>query len=95
MSPLKVKPNQRPFMMVYDADEEELKEKKYRSHSSLVTGMGCYHIRRWKEGIEHLRKTLSIYPEDVVAQQFLQMCETYLADPPEEDWSSTLVLTQK
>ena len=58
-------------------------------------GMSCYRERRWREAIAVFQETGRRNPADRTSLILLKRCQDYAANPPAEDWSGVIELTEK
>jgi adenylate cyclase len=65
-------------------------------------GIDCYYNREWKKALEHFAKAADLEPNKLFAPEkptpsarFVKMCETYIDNPPNEDWDGVNRLTSK
>jgi adenylate cyclase len=54
-----------------------------------------YHARAWQKGIECFKKALDLTPTDEVAKLYLERCQDFLAEPPEDSWDGVYVMKTK
>jgi len=56
----------------------------------------CYERRNWKEAMEAFRESLSIEGEGGNASEvYLKRCQSFLTNPPAENWDGVYNLTEK
>ncbi len=58
---------------VYDCDEEEIKELKYKSQSYIERAVQAVFISEREKAKEYFNKALEIYPEDSVANYYIRL----------------------
>lgn len=58
-------------------------------------GYEFYHSKSWQKGLECFSKALDLNPTDEVSKLYIQRCQDYLAEPPEEGWDGVFVMKTK
>jgi len=58
-------------------------------------GYQYYHEKNWQPGLEAFTKALAITPDDEVSKLYLQRCQDYLLEPPEDGWDGVFVMKTK
>lgn len=54
-----------------------------------------YHARAWQKGIDCFSKALDLTPTDAVAKLYLERCQDYLTEPPEDSWDGVFIMKTK
>jgi len=80
---------------VFDGDEVEIRKKKEEQLSIFMEGVDLYRDQQWDEAVRQMAKSLSIVPEDKVAQIYLECCWKFKKNPPAEDWDGSITLYEK
>ncbi len=75
---------------VYNLDEGDLIEKKKNSYPELMSGMSYYKAREWDQAISSFTKSLEIFPNDNVAQNYIKRCFYFKSNPPDESWDGSM-----
>jgi hypothetical protein len=57
--------------------------------------LSLYKQRRWKDALAAFQKGLDIVPEDGPSKLYIQRCEAYIENPPEDDWDGVFVMKTK
>ena len=74
------------------ADADERKRKLVTVfHNALEN----FEERKWTQAAEGFRESLSIFPDDIPAQMYLERCNQFAAKPPEDKWDGVYNLTAK
>jgi len=58
-------------------------------------GYSFYHEKNWQESLNCFRKALELQPDDEVSKLYVERCEDYIANPPEENWDGVFVMKTK
>ncbi len=58
-------------------------------------GLEHYKNLQWDEAIEQFKKCLEIVPDDGPAVTYIERCEAYKENPPDDDWDGVYTLTSK
>src|SRR5690606_627753 len=58
---------------------------------SFRTGYVLYMKSRFHEARQSFQKALDILPSDPVSQLYIDRCDSFIADPPPEDWDGVYV----
>lgn len=58
-------------------------------------GFELYHQKMWTEAIEQFNLSLNYIPEDVPSKLYISRCESFIKQPPPEDWDGVYVMTTK
>lgn len=59
------------------------------------TGYDHYHAQAWQAGLDAFAKALDLNPKDEVAKLYIERCQEYLVEPPEEGWDGVFVMKTK
>lgn len=92
---LRGKDNPIKIYEVFDGDEEETRKKKEEQLPIFREGVDLYRDQQWDEAVRQMAKSLSIVPEDKVAQIYLERCWKFKKNPPAEDWDGSITLHKK
>ncbi|MBN2509995.1 MAG: adenylate/guanylate cyclase domain-containing protein [Spirochaetales bacterium] len=57
--------------------------------------MNCFYERDFKKARQYFQAVLKLLPDDFLAAEFIQRCDTYIATPPPSDWNGTEVMKTK
>lgn len=79
---------------VYTA-KARLTETEKRAWACHHSGIEAYYQRRFSQAQAYFRQTLELLPGDWLAQEFVERCGRYAANPPPADWSGVEVLHEK
>ncbi len=58
-------------------------------------GLAFYKQRKWNDSIECFKNALQIDSNDGPSQLYLERANTFLKNPPGEDWDGVFVMTTK
>ncbi len=58
-------------------------------------GYEHYHAKNWQDGLEAFSKALDLTPSDEVAKLYIQRCQDYLTEAPEDGWDGVYVMKTK
>jgi adenylate cyclase len=61
----------------------------------FTLGFQLYHERKFQGAIAAFNETLKINPDDAVSQLYVERCEDYLKEPPDENWDGVCTMTHK
>ncbi|MBF0276340.1 MAG: response regulator [SAR324 cluster bacterium] len=79
---------------VFDASSPEIKEKKLKTRDLLAQGIQLYKNRNFIEAWETFRQCLILFPEDVIALEYVKRCRYFQKYPPiETTWSGVILET--
>ncbi|MCG8316109.1 MAG: hypothetical protein MI976_23090 [Pseudomonadales bacterium] len=71
---------------IFNADEDNVRVLKQRLLLDYNQGLRSYYNRQWQEAIESFAVCLEIFPGDVPSRLYLKRCQTYVDEPPADDW---------
>ena len=71
---------------VYETDEEKIVELKDRTKSLIARGLLSYKMRNFDESLNFFKQARDVFPDDRVAQIYIQRCNKYILKPPPPDW---------
>lgn len=79
---------------------ELMGEEKIKSHVSEMLkwfqeGYEYYHRKDWQTGMKSFAKALAIDPQDEVSKLYVQRCQDYMSEPPEDGWDGVFVMKTK
>jgi|GEM_PF-129926 len=58
-------------------------------------GFAHYHARRFAEAIEEFNRALHIKPDDECSKLYVERCQDYVQEPPEQDWDGVYTMKTK
>ncbi|MBL7074529.1 CHASE2 domain-containing protein [candidate division KSB1 bacterium] len=61
----------------------------------FTKGINLYWQREWDEAIKHFQKALAIEPGDGPSKVFIERCQLYKENPPDENWQGEFVMKTK
>ena len=53
----------------------------------FTEALEAYRTRRWRDAASQFSEILHLFPEDGPSRFYLQRCESYLLNPPDDSWS--------
>ncbi|MGK5093779.1 adenylate/guanylate cyclase domain-containing protein [Deltaproteobacteria bacterium TL4] len=72
---------------VYDADREDIREKKEQTKSMFSKGIQTYKVGKFQEALAYFLKVLDVHSSDRVALEYVKRCHYYSKYPPSlEEW---------
>jgi adenylate cyclase len=74
---------------------EECTEKQKDACREFNGALVAFQRQCWEEAIDLLSKTLKICGEDGPSHFYLELCDTYRANPPGSTWNGTVYLDKK
>jgi class 3 adenylate cyclase len=80
---------------VFDWEPEEVREMKKTYESELLMGISFYKIREFGEAKNYFEMCQARNRQDPVVNVYLQRCEKYMVNPPDEDWNGAIQLDKK
>ncbi len=70
-------------------------EEKKKLLELFAEGRKLYKLMKFTEASERFAAVLAIDPNDGPAKVYLDRCDTYAIDPPDEDWDGVFVMKHK
>jgi len=64
-------------------------------YQKFAGALEAYRTRQWRDAVSKFSEILEAFPEDGPSEFYLQRCESYVVDPPDELWHPTVRLDQK
>jgi adenylate cyclase len=61
----------------------------------FAEGRQAYRKGDWSEAIKCFRTALDLNAQDRLSQNYIDRCETLMANPPEDEWKGVWVMTSK
>lgn len=58
-------------------------------------GYNHYHAKSWQAALDCFSKALDVSPSDGVSKLYIERCQDYLVNPPEEGWDGVFVMKTK
>ncbi|MBX3022517.1 MAG: adenylate/guanylate cyclase domain-containing protein [Bdellovibrionales bacterium] len=80
---------------------ELIAEEKVPNHQTaemlkwFQEGYQHYHAKAWQDGLQCFAKALDRVPADSVSKLYLERCQDYLSEPPEDGWDGVFVMKTK
>ncbi len=70
-------------------------QKKLEVLKLYNEGREFYKQKKFQEAIDCFNKALDLDPEDGPSEVYLERCEAFLQNPPDENWDGVFVMTTK
>lgn len=74
---------------------EESSEQQRDLCTIFAQGLNAYHKQSWQEAIKAFYESIKINKKDGPSTYYLQLCENYRANPPDEMWDGLIYLENK
>ncbi len=68
---------------------------KYRVLELFKQGVEQYRQREFSEALPFFQQALKVDPQDGPSRVYLERCELYIAQPPDDNWDGVWTLTEK
>jgi len=75
--------------------EEKVKSTVSEMIKWFQEGYEFYHAKNWRSGLEMFAKALALEPNDEVSKLYIQRCQDYMSEPPEDGWDGVFVMKTK
>ena len=75
---------------VFNGDDEALLEKKNKILGRYTEALVNYRIRQWQEAQALFQECLTVYPDDVVSQMYIERCQKFQKNPPDALWQGEI-----
>lgn len=72
-----------------------LSEKKKKLLEFYNQGLELYKQRNFKDALKFFQQAKQVEPEDGPTNLYIERCQTYIIEPPPEDWDGVFVMTTK
>lgn len=92
---VRVKGKNKPVKIFELIDEGSTSVENTKMLKHFNKGFELYHQKMWTEAIEQFNLALNHVPEDVPSKLYIKRCETFVKQPPPEDWDGVYVMTTK
>lgn len=92
---VRVKGKNKPVKIFELIDEGSTNVENTKMLKHFNKGFELYHQKMWTEAIEQFNLALNYVPEDVPSKLYIKRCETFIKQPPPEDWDGVYVMTTK
>ena len=80
---------------VFDENEEKIRQAKLKSREQIQQGIQLYHSRQWQESFKLFESCQKSFPEDRLSEIYMERCQTFLDQPPPEDWDGVYTMETK
>jgi adenylate cyclase len=74
---------------------KEAPPERRESLEWFARGYAHYHDKAWQDGLNSFSKALDLNPTDTVAKLYIERCQSYLGEPPADDWDGVFVMKTK
>ncbi|MEK7685818.1 MAG: GAF domain-containing protein [Verrucomicrobiota bacterium] len=94
---IRVKGKEKPISLyeVLDGHTPETFPNLAQVLNLFERGYRHYRGRDWSQAIRSFEEALTLHPQDMPSQLYLNRCRHYLAAPPEESWGGVWTMTSK
>jgi len=82
----------RIFELICEGEPEGM-TREVLSHFSQ--GFNLYHEKKFAEALDCFRKASQLNPTDGPSELYIERCETFLQEPPPEQWDGVFVMKTK
>ena len=72
-----------------------ISEEKKRILELFAEGRKLYKLMRFSDASDRFAEALAIDPSDGPSKVYLDRCDAYAIDPPDEDWDGVFVMKHK
>lgn len=72
-----------------------LSDEKKRVLELYAEGRKLYKLQRFSEAGERFSAALGVDPNDGPSKVYLERCEHFVDEPPDEDWDGVFVMKHK
>ncbi|HOZ71816.1 MAG TPA: tetratricopeptide repeat protein [Spirochaetales bacterium] len=72
-----------------------ISEDKRRVLDLFAEGRKLYKLMRFSDAADKFDEALKIDPTDGPSKVYLDRCDHYVIDPPDEDWDGVFVMKHK
>jgi len=80
---------------VFQCDDEKTKDLKQQTQSDFSMGVIQCKAREFEAAISYFQKVLNVNSGDRMARLYVQRCDEYILNPPDEEWKGVVHLRQK
>ena len=85
-----------PVQLFTIVDEKQLvNEKSYDMLEEYHKGLDLFLERNWKDALKHFHGAEEIAPDDQVSRLYIERCNSYMDNEPEESWDGVYNLSEK
>jgi adenylate cyclase len=74
---------------------DEADGKQREACGFFAEGLGAFRKKSWEEAMEKFRRSLFILKEDEPSRYYIDLCESYQQNPPEEPWAGVVLMDKK
>jgi hypothetical protein len=72
-----------------------ISDEKKRVLELFAEGRKQYKLMRFSEAAEKFAAAVNIDPQDGPSRMYLERCNQYIQEPPDEDWDGVFVMKHK
>ncbi|HIO81210.1 TPA: response regulator [Candidatus Poribacteria bacterium] len=80
---------------IYDSEPQEVIKLKNTTKENLDQGISAYYNRQFEKSTEYFRQALSGYPDDRIAEIYLELAEIYEQNGVPDGWNGEIEMTEK
>lgn len=92
---VRVKGKAKPVKIFELIAEGKPTEKHQKLIEHFSQGYGFYHQKRWGDALDSFAQALNVVPDDPVTKLYVERCNDYLTEPPDENWDGVFVMKTK
>lgn len=92
---VRVKGKAQPVRIFELVAEGQVPEATQKLMTHFSEGFVLYHARKFPEAIACFNQALTIQPDDSVSQLYVERCQDYVQEPPEENWDGVYNMKSK
>jgi len=94
---IRVKGQTKPIAMfeALDYHSDETFPNMAATLAAFEKGVARYRKREWQSAIDCFAQALQANPNDAPSQLYIERCEYYLADPPDDSWDGIWTMKEK
>jgi hypothetical protein len=70
-------------------------ENKKKMLEAFAEGRKQYKLMRFDEALKHFTEALRLEPNDGPSQEYCHRCQSFIEQPPPEDWDGVFVMKTK
>ncbi len=95
MDSVRVKGKQEPVVIYELVSRGKPKQWALDLIATFEAGLAAYKKQEWDKGLVYFQNALKIKQEDFASQLYLERCQTYMQNPPGQNWDGVFTMTSK
>lgn len=94
---IRVKGRKKPIAIyhILGHDEQASCSNLAEAMAIFQEGLAAYRQQHWQQGIAHFQEILDFNPGDSVSRHYLERCQHFSQNPPDENWDTVWTLHTK